>query len=63
MMELLRHLWPEFSALGIGGSDALSVYYLDSDGSDFCQLQNKNALSKKSTSSLPSAINSKPKST
>lgn len=27
MMELLQHLWPEFSALGIGESDALSVYF------------------------------------
>lgn len=27
MMELLQHLWPDFSALGIGGSDALSVYF------------------------------------
>lgn len=27
MMELLQHLWPDFSALGIGESDALSVYF------------------------------------
>lgn len=27
MMELLQHLWPEFSALATGESDALSVYF------------------------------------